>query len=55
MIMLPKIAFIACGPEGTLRSPRGHTAAAAVVIGGLAAVLADDRHLAVPVSPLAGC
>jgi membrane-associated phospholipid phosphatase len=48
-----KIGFIACGPDDILRSPSGHTAAAAVVCGGLMAVLGDDRRLAVPAAVLA--
>jgi membrane-associated phospholipid phosphatase len=53
MMLLLKIAFIACGPDEILRSPSGHTAAAAVIVGGLAAVLGGGRRLAVPAAALA--
>jgi membrane-associated phospholipid phosphatase len=42
MLSLKLVAF-ACGPP-VLRSPSGHTAAAAVVLGGLAVVLGRGRH-----------
>jgi membrane-associated phospholipid phosphatase len=48
-----KVAFIACGPAHVLRSPSGHTAAAAVVSGGLMVVLADRRQWAFPIALLA--
>jgi membrane-associated phospholipid phosphatase len=53
VMLLLKIAFIACGPDYILRSPSGHTAAAAVVVGGLTAVLADSRRHAVSAAALA--
>jgi membrane-associated phospholipid phosphatase len=54
LMLLFKIAFIACGPaDDVLRSPSGHTAAAAVVCGGLATVLGVSRRLTVPVAFLA--
>ncbi len=42
MLLLKLVAF-ACGPP-LLRSPSGHTAAAAVVLGGLAVVLGRGRR-----------
>ncbi len=42
MLLLKLVAF-ACGPP-ELRSPSGHTAAAAVVLGGLAVVLGQGRR-----------
>ncbi|MBS0562022.1 MAG: phosphatase PAP2 family protein [Proteobacteria bacterium] len=48
-----KVAFIACGPAHVLRSPSGHTAAAAVVCGGLMVVLANRRHWTAPIALLA--
>ncbi len=53
LMLLLKLAFIACGPGDVLRSPSGHTAAAAVVCGGLVAVLARQRYWALPVSLVA--
>jgi membrane-associated phospholipid phosphatase len=53
MMLLLKIGFIACGPDDILRSPSGHTAAAAAVCGGLVAVLGADRRLAVSAAVLA--
>ena len=47
LMLLLKLAFIACGPGDVLRSPSGHTAAAAVVCGGLMVVLAGGRRWAV--------
>lgn len=44
LVLLLKLAFVTCGPAlgvPALRSPSGHTAAAAVIAGGLAALL---RH-----------
>jgi len=48
-----KVAFLACGPAHVLRSPSGHTAAAAVVCGGLMVVLADRRRWTLPIALLA--
>jgi len=54
LMLLFKIAFIACGPaDDVLRSPSGHTAAAAVVCGGLATILGVSRRLTVPIAFLA--
>lgn len=43
LMLLFKLAAFACGPP-MLRSPSGHTAAAAVVVGGLAAALGYGRR-----------
>jgi membrane-associated phospholipid phosphatase len=53
LMLLLKLAFLACGPDDVLRSPSGHTAAAAVICGGLMVVLGGSRRLAVPVAVLA--
>ncbi len=53
LMLLLKLAFIACGPGDVLRSPSGHTAAAAVVCGGLIVVLAGRPRWALPASVLA--
>lgn len=44
LMLVLKMAAFACGPPA-LRSPSGHTAAAAVVLGGLAVVLGRGRRL----------
>jgi membrane-associated phospholipid phosphatase len=54
LMLFLKIAFIACGPGQILRSPSGHTAAAAVVCGSLIMVLGGSQRLAVSVAVLAG-
>lgn len=43
VVLVLKLFFLACGPPG-LRSPSGHTGAAAVVLGGLAVVFGRARH-----------
>ena len=51
-----KLGFLACGPvfgPWSLHSPSGHTAAAAMVAGGLAALATGRRHVALPVAILA--
>jgi membrane-associated phospholipid phosphatase len=53
LMFVLKVVFIACGPPHLLRTPSGHTAAAAVICGGLMAVLAGRRRWAVPVAILA--
>ncbi len=55
-VLILKLGFLACGPvfgPWSLRSPSGHTAAAAMVAGGLAALAAGRRSAAVPVAVLA--
>jgi membrane-associated phospholipid phosphatase len=52
-----KLAFLACSPvfgPADMRSPSGHVAAAAVVAGGLAALLLRGRASVLPVAALAG-
>ena len=53
LMLFLKVGFIACSPDDVLRSPSGHTAAAAVVCGGLIVVLGGRRRWALPVSALA--
>jgi membrane-associated phospholipid phosphatase len=53
LMLVLKLAFIACGPDHILRSPSGHTAAAAVVCGGMMVVLGGSRRWAVPAAFLA--
>jgi membrane-associated phospholipid phosphatase len=53
LMLVLKVAFLACGPDEILRSPSGHTAAAAVVCGGLMVVLAGRRRWALPAAVLA--
>ena len=56
VVLVLKLSFLACGPvfaPWTLRSPSGHTAAAAVVAGGLAALLTGRLAAALPVALLA--
>ncbi len=53
LMLVLKLAFIACGPDHILRSPSGHTAAAAVVCGGMMVVLGGRRRWAVPAALLA--
>ena len=48
-----KLAFLSCGSDEALRSPSGHTAAAAVICGGLMTVLAGKPRWAVPTAVLA--
>ncbi len=52
-MLLLKIAFISCGPDYILRSPSGHTAAAAVIVGGLTAVIGGGSRLGVLAAALA--
>jgi membrane-associated phospholipid phosphatase len=55
-IFVAKVFFLPCGhliPVLGVRSPSGHTAAAAVVCGGLMAVLANRRHWTLPIAFLA--
>ncbi len=54
-MLVLKIVFIACGPGRELYSPSGHTAAAAVVSGGLMVVLLGRREWALPVAVAAAC
>ncbi len=47
MVLVLKLGFLACGPvfaPSRLHSPSGHTAAAAMVAGGLTALLTNDRR-----------
>jgi membrane-associated phospholipid phosphatase len=53
LMLVLKLAFIACGPDQILRSPSGHTAGAAVVFGGIMVVLGAPRRWAVPAAGLA--
>ncbi len=56
VVLLLKLGFLACGPvfgPWTLRSPSGHTAAAAVVAGGLAGLLTGRMAALVAVATLA--
>jgi len=56
VVLVLKLGFLACGPvfgPWALRSPSGHTAAASVVAGGLAAILTGRRQAAIPVALLA--
>ncbi len=53
LMLLLKLAFIACGPDHILRSPSGHTATAAVVSGGMMVVLGGRRRWTVPAALLA--
>ena len=52
-ILLLKLAFLSCASEHALRSPSGHTAAAAVTCGGLVALLTGRLRWALAVSALA--
>jgi membrane-associated phospholipid phosphatase len=52
MVLVLKVAFIACGTEG-LRTPSGHVAAATVVSGGLAALLIRWRVVVLPLAVFA--
>jgi len=55
-VLALKLAFIACGPAlGTqaLRSPSGHTAAAAIIAGGIAAALGWRRGRVLAAASLA--
>lgn len=57
VVLVLKIIFLACGPvfrPWSMRSPSGHTASAAVLIGGLAALLTGRLAVVWPVSALAG-
>jgi membrane-associated phospholipid phosphatase len=53
VMLVLKIAFIACGPDVALRSPSGHTATAAAMTGALMVVLADRPRWALPAAVLA--
>jgi membrane-associated phospholipid phosphatase len=53
VMLILKVAFIACSPDKLLRSPSGHTAAAAVICGSLVVVLGGNRRLALPVALIA--
>jgi membrane-associated phospholipid phosphatase len=56
VILLLKLGFLACGPvfgPWKLVSPSGHTAAAAIVAGGLAALLTARQTIVLPVAGLA--
>jgi membrane-associated phospholipid phosphatase len=56
VVLLLKLAFATCGPAmglPSLRSPSGHTAAAAVVAGGLAALLRHRRGVVLVTACLA--
>ncbi len=55
-VLLGKLAVFACPGDlaSTLRSPSGHTAAAAVVYGGLLALPASRRFRPLPVALLCG-
>ena len=51
-MLILKLGFIAC-PQGNLRTPSGHVAAATVVAGGLALLLLRWRHSVLPLALLA--
>jgi membrane-associated phospholipid phosphatase len=53
VMLILKVGFIACSGDPLLRSPSGHTAAAAVVCGSLVVVLGGNRRFALPVALLA--
>lgn len=56
LVLLLKLAFVTCGPAlgiPALRSPSGHTAAAAVVAGGLAALQRHRRGVVLTTAGLA--
>ncbi len=56
VILLLKLSFLACEPvfgAWTLHSPSGHTAAASVVAGGMAALLSGRRAVVLSVASLA--
>lgn len=56
IILLLKLGFMACGTvfgPWTLRSPSGHAAAAAVVAGGLAALVTGQRWAVLAIAVLA--
>jgi len=56
LVLVLKLGFQACGPvfgPWDLRSPSGHTAAASVVAGGLAALLTGRPRTALPIATLA--
>ena len=55
-VLVLKVGFLACGPvfgPWALHSPSGHTAAAAMVAGGLTAIIAGHRWLALAAALLA--
>jgi len=55
-VLLFKLVFTTCGPAlgpGALRSPSGHTAAAALIVGGIAVALGSDRRHAAAIALLA--
>ncbi len=53
LMLVLKIAFMACAHDDMLHSPSGHTAAAAVVTGALVVVLSRNRRLVLPSAILA--
>ena len=56
VVLILKLGFLACGPifgPWALRSPSGHAAAAAVVAGGLAALLSPRRWVVLTIATLA--
>jgi membrane-associated phospholipid phosphatase len=55
-ILVLKLGFLACAPvfgPWSLHSPSGHTAAASMVAGGMAALLTGRRFFVLPVATLA--
>jgi len=57
-VLVLKLVFATCGPAfglAGLRSPSGHTAAAAVIAGGIAVALGQGRWRVAAIAGLAAC